>query len=167
MEQGPLTVDVIDAIYTTGAQRRLKPDPIPESVIWAVLDAAIHGPSGGNSQRWAWVVITDPDTKRLVGEWYLDAWNSLGLGRRAKVQKVIHRLTGPAHGDAGPTEHHKGDCNYRTPSRPTGAGPDPPGVSDVRRVLRDSRRQPVDAVTYWERWGEQRARVNGGSSATN
>jgi len=237
MEQGPLTVDVIDAIYTTGAQRRLKPDPIPESVIWAVLDAAIHGPSGGNSQRWAWVVITDPDTKRLVGEWYLDAWNSLGLGRRAKVQKVIHRLTGPAHGDAGPTEHHKGDCNYRsgeylahhiaeapvwifavvngihgTPSVVDGAdifgavqnlmlAARKYGLGTTLTMLhrkqeakldallglpRDAqalaliplgypmsgefyvtRRQPVDAVTYWERWGEQRARVNGGSSATN
>jgi nitroreductase len=53
-------LDVIEAIHTTGAQRRLRPDPIPDEVVWDILDAAIRGPSGGNGQSWRWVVVTDP-----------------------------------------------------------------------------------------------------------
>jgi nitroreductase len=57
-------MDVLEAIYTTRAMRRLKPDPIPRDVLRAVMDAAIRGPSGGNSQGWSFVVVTD---KKLIG----------------------------------------------------------------------------------------------------
>lgn len=88
-------LDVIEAIFTTGAQRRLKPDPIPERKIWAILDAAIRGPSSGNGQRWSWLVVTDDDVKRRIAAWYLDAWNALSMGRRARLRRFIQRLIGP------------------------------------------------------------------------
>jgi nitroreductase len=86
---GPL--DVIEAIFTTRAQRLLKPDAIPDEVIWEILDAAIRGPSSGNRQRWGWVVVTDPSTKQLIGHWYLEAWNELSESRRAKLQRFLGR----------------------------------------------------------------------------
>lgn len=52
--------DVLEAIYTTRAMRRLKPDPIPPEVLRSILDAAIRAPSGGNQQRWAFLVVQDP-----------------------------------------------------------------------------------------------------------
>jgi nitroreductase len=70
-------MDIFEAIYTLRAMRRLKPDPIPEDLIWKVLDAAIRAPSGGNRQPWAFIVVTDADKKRKIGEWYLDGWNKL------------------------------------------------------------------------------------------
>ncbi len=63
-------LDVLDAIHTTRAQRYLKPDPIPEDVIWQILDAAIRGPTGGNQQGWGWVVIRDEATKREIAKVY-------------------------------------------------------------------------------------------------
>ena len=48
-----------EAIHSTPARRYLKTDPIPDDVLWTILDAAIRGPSGGNSQGWGWVVVTD------------------------------------------------------------------------------------------------------------
>lgn len=69
-------MDVIEAINTTRAMRRLKPDPVPDEVIWKVLEAAIRAPSGGNRQPWAFIVIRDEETKRKIGEWYLEAWNA-------------------------------------------------------------------------------------------
>ncbi len=53
------------------AMRYLKPDPIPDELIRAVLDAAIRGPSGGNAQGWGWIVVTDPELKRPTrsGTW--------------------------------------------------------------------------------------------------
>ncbi len=63
-------LDVLDAIHTTRAQRYLKPDPIPEDVLWEILDAAVRGPTGGNQQGWGWVVIRDQATKDAIAEIY-------------------------------------------------------------------------------------------------
>ena len=64
------SLDVLDAIQSTRAQRYLKPDAIPEPILWEILDAAVRGPTGGNSQGWAWVVIRDPAIKQALGRVY-------------------------------------------------------------------------------------------------
>ena len=63
-------LDVLDAIHSTRAQRYLKTDPIPEPILWEILDAAVRGPTGGNRQGWAWVVIRDPAIKQQIGKVY-------------------------------------------------------------------------------------------------
>ena len=65
-------LDVLEAIHTTRAQRYLKPDPIPEDVLWQILDAAIRGPTGGNQQGWGWVVIRDPAIKQEISKIYAE-----------------------------------------------------------------------------------------------
>ena len=65
-------LDVLEAIHTTRAQRYLKPDPIPEDVLWQILDAAIRGPTGGNQQGWGWVVIRDPAIKGEIAKIYAE-----------------------------------------------------------------------------------------------
>ena len=75
-------IDVLEAIHSTPARRYLKPDPIPDDVLWELLDAAIRGPSGGNTQSWGWLVIRDAETKRQIGEWYLEGWNAAYGGQR-------------------------------------------------------------------------------------
>ncbi len=79
-------MDVFEAIYTTRAMRRLKPDPVPDDLVWKVLDAAIRAPSGGNRQPWNFIIIRDPETKRQIAEWYLDSWKkSYGPLREAAM----------------------------------------------------------------------------------
>ena len=70
-------MDVFEAIGTQRAMRRLKPDPVSDEDLWTILDAAIKAPSGGNSQPWNFLVIRDAETKRKIGEYYLDAWNRI------------------------------------------------------------------------------------------
>ena len=41
-------MDIREALYTTRAMRRVRPDPIPEEVQAKILDAAIRAPTGGN-----------------------------------------------------------------------------------------------------------------------
>jgi nitroreductase len=67
-------LDVFEAIHTLRAMRRLKPDPVDEELVWKVLDAAIRAPNGGNLQPWRFIVVTDPEKKHKIGEWYLDGW---------------------------------------------------------------------------------------------
>ncbi len=70
-------MDLNEALYTTRAMRRVRPDPIPEVAVKAMLDAAIRAPSGGNSQNWRFVTVTDPALKAPLGDLYRDAWRIL------------------------------------------------------------------------------------------
>jgi nitroreductase len=70
----PHALSALEALHSTPARRYLSTRPVPEGVLWEILDAAVRGPSGGNRQGWGWVVVTDPDIKRQVAEWYRDGW---------------------------------------------------------------------------------------------
>ena len=59
-------MDIFEAINTQRAMRRLKPDPVPDELIWKLLDAAVKAPSGGNRQPWNFIVIRDPETKAKI-----------------------------------------------------------------------------------------------------
>jgi nitroreductase len=52
-------MDVYEALYTTRAMRRVKPDPIPQEVQARILDAAIRAPTGGNAQNWRFMLVDD------------------------------------------------------------------------------------------------------------
>ena len=43
---------LFDIMYHCRAMRRLKPDPVPEEKLLALVDAALQGPSGSNAQTW-------------------------------------------------------------------------------------------------------------------
>jgi nitroreductase len=64
-----------EILYSLRAMRRLKPDPVPDDLIWRVLEAATQAPSGGNSQPWAFVVVRDPARKAFIQERYKRAWD--------------------------------------------------------------------------------------------
>ena len=101
-EREPL--DVLDAIHSTRAQRYLKPDPIPEDVIWQILDAAIRGPTGGNQQGWGWVVIRDEATKQAIAKVYRERLTSAyGYERVSDADLGTARITrgGIAEGEIG------------------------------------------------------------------
>jgi nitroreductase len=87
----PLTI--LDALHSTPARRYLSAEPIPDDVIWAILDAAVRGPSGGNQQAWGWVVVTDPAIKSQVSEWYREGW-SAAYGRRR--EQILAASDAPA-----------------------------------------------------------------------
>lgn len=66
-------MDVREALYTTRAMRRVRPDPIPAEVEARILDAAIRAPSGGNAQSWRFLLVDDPEIKARLGPLYRDA----------------------------------------------------------------------------------------------
>jgi nitroreductase len=63
-------MDVVEALYTTRAMRRVKPDPVPLAVQQKILDAAIRAPSGGNAQTWRFLLVDDPALKARLGPIY-------------------------------------------------------------------------------------------------
>jgi nitroreductase len=70
-------MDVYEALYTTRAMRRVKPDPIPEAVQQRILDAAVRAPSGGNTQNWRFLFVDDPQVKAAIGPIYRDCLGGL------------------------------------------------------------------------------------------
>ena len=69
-----LTMPLGEAIFTQRTIRRLKPDPIPESDLRDTLKAATRAPSGGNSQPWHFVVVTDERLRAEFAPLYREAW---------------------------------------------------------------------------------------------
>lgn len=69
---------LFETMYSARALRRFKPDPIPDEVLFQVLDAAIRAPSGQNAQDWRFLVITDPAVKAKMQEWATETWGRYG-----------------------------------------------------------------------------------------
>jgi nitroreductase len=69
--------DLFEIIGTTRSMRRLKPDPVPPEMIRKILEAGTAAPSGGNMQRWRFLVVTDPKVKQTVGAYYKRAWDEV------------------------------------------------------------------------------------------
>lgn len=65
---------LFETIYTSRALRRFRPDPVPEDVIFQLLDAAIRAPTGHNRQDWRFVLVTDPEAKQRMQQWSREAW---------------------------------------------------------------------------------------------
>jgi nitroreductase len=70
-------MDVYEALYTTRAMRRVRPDPIPQEVQARILDAAIRAPSGGNVQNWRFLLVDDAAIKAQLGPIYRDCIGQL------------------------------------------------------------------------------------------
>jgi nitroreductase len=66
---------LFEIIRTTRSMRRLKPDPVPNELIRKILEAGVCAPSGGNMQRWRFLVIRDAGIKQTVGAFYKRAWD--------------------------------------------------------------------------------------------
>lgn len=64
-------MDLFEAINTTRAMRRLDPSrPVSDADIRTMLAAATKAASGGNRQPARWIVVTDRDVRRRLGEVY-------------------------------------------------------------------------------------------------
>ena len=70
-------MDIREALYTTRAMHRVKPDPIPMDVQARIMDAAVRAPSGGNTQNWRFLLVDDPEVKAKLGPIYRQAMSVL------------------------------------------------------------------------------------------
>jgi 5,6-dimethylbenzimidazole synthase len=66
--------DAVEAVYRAIWGRRdirqFRSDPLPEAVLWRLLDAAHHAPSVGFMQPWNFIVVRDRATKAQVKDLY-------------------------------------------------------------------------------------------------
>ncbi len=59
-------VNVLEAIAVRQSVREYKPDPVPESILMKLIEAAHQAPSSWNLQPWEFIVVTDPELKKKL-----------------------------------------------------------------------------------------------------
>jgi coenzyme F420-0:L-glutamate ligase / coenzyme F420-1:gamma-L-glutamate ligase len=64
----PTATELHNFLRTRRSIRRFKTDPVPDSVIWAILSTATYAPSAHNRQPWRFCVITELSTKQKLAD---------------------------------------------------------------------------------------------------
>jgi len=67
MDENPRFFDLVGNVR---AMRRLRTDPVPDELLFKVLNAGVQAPSGMNSQPWSFLVIRSPEDKQWFAERY-------------------------------------------------------------------------------------------------
>lgn len=60
-------VDFQELVVKRRSVRKFKKDKVPENLVQNVLEACRWSPSAGNSQPWHIIVVSDTETKNLIG----------------------------------------------------------------------------------------------------
>jgi nitroreductase len=76
-------MELYDAMRTTFAAREFTDDPVPDAVIYRILDNARFAPSGGNRQGWRVIVIRDPSTREALVPMMMPAFQRYYAQRQA------------------------------------------------------------------------------------
>lgn len=77
-----------DELLTTTRSVRKRLDfsrPVEPEVIRACLEIALQAPTGGNSQLWHFVVVTDPAKRQALGDIYRRGWEIYSAGISPRV----------------------------------------------------------------------------------
>jgi len=80
------TGDIWETIYTQRAIRAWKTDPVPEELIWKVIEAGTKAPSGTNTQPWGFVVIQDDEIRQAISDQL-----HKGLEENAGLQQMLEQ----------------------------------------------------------------------------
>jgi nitroreductase len=67
-------MDLIEGLRSTGAVREFLPEPVPDDVVYRILDTARFAPNGGNRQAWRVVVVKDPAVRARLRDLYVAGW---------------------------------------------------------------------------------------------
>ena len=87
---------LFDIMYSCRSMRRLKPDPVPEELLVQLVDAAIQGPSGTNSQNWKFIIAREPATKQRIAE----TWKRIAAFYEETIAAIPLRAGETAEGRA-------------------------------------------------------------------
>ncbi len=82
---------------TRAVRKRLDLDrPVPLEVVREALAVALQAPSGSNLQHWHWIVLTDPDVKTRVADFYKRSYASYRQARPKPVTATDARIAASA-----------------------------------------------------------------------
>ena len=138
----PEEVGLFEAIYTTRAIRRQRPDvPVTDAQVRAIIEAGTQAANGGNSQPVRYIVVRDQATKDKVGVLYKDAVRQILKdpsisGNKAEWHLGDHLADSPViiFVYVAPTADHQG--NVRNPTPASAGGQAFPAVQNMLLACR-------------------------------
>ena len=84
-------IGLFEAMFSQRQLTRFKPDPVSREAIEKIIEAAIKAPSGGNTQPWHFVAITDPGLISRIGEIYKELWLVARRFQAEPVETTVYR----------------------------------------------------------------------------
>jgi 5,6-dimethylbenzimidazole synthase len=76
-----------DVILARRDVRRFRTDPVPDAVLWRILQAAHHAPSVGFMQPWNFIVVRDHEVKTQVKQAFVE--ENTRAARRYRGQRRV------------------------------------------------------------------------------
>lgn len=95
-----LSTDLVTGLRTNGSVREFHPRPVPDDVLYRVLDSARFAPSGGNRQPWGAIIIRDRDTRVKLRELVQSSFREYQAHQRAGIVAFATGADGIWHGPA-------------------------------------------------------------------
>ena len=78
-----------DVILARRDVRRFQPNPVPDAVLWRILQAAHHAPSVGFMQPWNFIVVRDHEVKTQVQQAFVEE-NARAARRYRGHRRVLY-----------------------------------------------------------------------------
>ncbi|HAF19786.1 MAG TPA: nitroreductase, partial [Chloroflexi bacterium] len=62
---------------TRSVRKRMDFDrPVPRELILECIEVAVQAPTGSNRQGWHFVIVTDAEKKKVIGDLYRKSWTA-------------------------------------------------------------------------------------------
>jgi nitroreductase len=59
-------MEVLEAIAKRRSIRQFEDKPVPDDLLWQIIEAGTWAPSAGNMQAWEFVIVKDPQARRKL-----------------------------------------------------------------------------------------------------
>ena len=70
---------------TRSVRKRLDFDrAVPRELLIECLEVAVQAPTGSNSQGWQFVIVTEAEKKRAIGDFYRESWTAYATSGRQR-----------------------------------------------------------------------------------
>ena len=80
--------EVLLNILNRRSMRNFSPEQIPDDSLNAIIQAAIHAPSGGNSQSWRFTVLQNAAKLEILNLAVREAFNDMHVDDKTYISKV-------------------------------------------------------------------------------
>jgi nitroreductase len=78
---------------TRSVRKRMDFDrPVPRELILECIEVAVQAPTGSNRQGWHFVIVTDSDKKKVIGDFYRQSWAAYAGSRGSRYAEGDVRL---------------------------------------------------------------------------
>jgi nitroreductase len=89
-------MELAEAMSSQHACRYYTDEPVPEAAFYRAVELARYAPQGGNRQPVRFLVVTDPDKKKQLAEWYLVPWKAYMARALSQGGDAIEASSGDA-----------------------------------------------------------------------